>query len=63
MFVNRAYYLVRDNAQMFIELDRTAMEREIAAFKPPPMPILDAVRAVPAAACCAEFWLEYYKAM
>ena len=43
MFVSRAYFLVRGNAQMLIELDKTAMEREIVAFRPPPMAVIDTV--------------------
>ena len=50
LFLNRAYYLTRNNAEKLIELDVTAMEREIVSFRPPALPILDAVRHTPSRA-------------
>jgi hypothetical protein len=43
LFVNRAYYMVKGNAQMLIDLDKSAMEREIISFRPPSVRLLDMV--------------------
>jgi hypothetical protein len=43
MFVNRAYYMIKGNAQMLIDLDKSAMEREIISFRPPSVKLLDMV--------------------